>query len=606
MSVKTFKNIIVKKTSGGGAVDPYKTIENETLEAYTKNIANYTNHKDIVIYDEDITNLAPFAFCNHCFTTDTGTNTDTNTGQTYNIKELNLPNAKVIGFQACATYYNYTNVSKARGANFVKVSLPSVEVLEGASFENISPSSINYNEAYFLVGTNLKVIGDYAFNQSNSPSDSNGWGLYRYTTGQFFTTNSPMHELTYIGNYAFNNSALNKGDAKINGFNFANTSDNLEYIGMKAFSGYGTNTSSGRNGFNLFIPTTGKTLTLTGLGLGAFSGATFYNDPTEWGTPGTLTIKCKETSPLVSSDFTASELFKYSKYIPNIIFDLTNLGASLSCEEMYSGCTDNNSFSSNYTCTTFRVDPSLNTGKEKRVYITSTHTNKMTNYYFDFVVLGDSGYIVMGTSSVGSFGDIKNNTSFARFDKSFRCFNDDEKTTHDNKIVISGAGFNDFKALTHFRNNHFKAIISTADKTYSYAGNYGLFQGCTGLISVKLQGLTKMDAINAYDTNITPANRLNVLFSTFSGDTKLVQVDLGYCRAIGYRAFYNCNAMTKLVIRNEDVIPEVYNSTNIGLPTTCTIYVPSSMIEAYQADSYFSQFTIDSIDNYVDDYESED
>lgn len=603
MSVKTFKNIIVKKTSGGGAVDPYKTIENETLTSLIDiNLDNYKNHKDIAIYDEDITNLAPFAFLNHSYTIDKTTDTDTNTGQTFNIKELNLPNATTIGYLACANILKYTGVFKARGVNFVKVSLPKIELLEARSFENISPSSASSGEAYFIVGPNLKYIGYGAFNQTETPNAENGYGLYRYNAGQFFTTNTPMTELKYIGEYAFYHSSFNKGGAKNNGFNLVNVSDNLEYIGNYAFAGDETLTSSSRNGANIFIPTTGKTLTLSTLGEQAFRGCTFYNNPTEWGTPGTLTIKCKETSPLVSANFNAKALFSSCLNVPNVIIDLTHLGASFSCSNIYDKNTSASCFASNCEGLTIRVDPSLNTGKEKRVTFYWSYSSYSYDKYTDFVVLGDSGYIVVNFSD--AFYRVLSNSNFARFDKYFRCFNDDAKTTHDNKLIMAGDGFKDFKVLTHFRNNHFKAILCNTWRQNTYTS--GQFQNCTGLISVKLQGLTKMTSLNTYDIEANYWDRLNVLVYTFYGDTSLKQVDLGYCASIGQGAFTNCNAMAKLVIRNEDVIPEVYNSTKIGLPTTCTIYVPSSMISLYQADSYFSQFTIDSIDNYVDDYESED
>ncbi len=58
---------------------------------------------------------------------------------------------------------------------------------------------------------------------------------------------------------------------------------------------------------------------------------------------------------------------------------------------------------------------------------------------------------------------------------------------------------------------------------------------------------------------------------------------------IGKNAFSSCSKMKYVAILHEGTLPE--NSTNSLLVSTATLYVPEALVEAYQADEYWSRFT---------------
>ena len=125
-------------------------------------------------------------------------------------------------------------------------------------------------------------------------------------------------------------------------------------------------------------------------------------------------------------------------------------------------------------------------------------------------------------------------------------------------------------------------LISVTGKlTTSTSTSYnGAFQGCTSLRTV-----------------LMPQNT-GYQYRAFYGCTALEEVDLGSPTTIYNQQFYNCSSLRKLTIRTTTGVPTINGTpfTNVTMANV-TVYVPSDLVSAYQANSTFSACTIVALDD---------
>ena len=107
-------------------------------------------------------------------------------------------------------------------------------------------------------------------------------------------------------------------------------------------------------------------------------------------------------------------------------------------------------------------------------------------------------------------------------------------------------------------------------------------------------------------TTVLMPNLINLGSWSFYACTRLSKVDFGSVTSIGDNSFYSCSALKTLILRSNTMctIPSVnvFKSMPIASGGTGYIYVPSSLVDTYKADSVWSTFAtqIRAIEDYPD------
>jgi hypothetical protein len=125
-------------------------------------------------------------------------------------------------------------------------------------------------------------------------------------------------------------------------------------------------------------------------------------------------------------------------------------------------------------------------------------------------------------------------------------------------------------------------------------------KGCTNLTSVNLPECTNAQGY-AFDgctklASVSLPKCTNATANVFSGCTKLESVTLANT-ALGTNLFKNRSYLTSLTLTARQVVT-LDSSALSGTPIASgngTVYVPSDLVSAYQADSNWSQFNIAAI-----------
>lgn len=146
--------------------------------------------------------------------------------------------------------------------------------------------------------------------------------------------------------------------------------------------------------------------------------------------------------------------------------------------------------------------------------------------------------------------------------------------------AFSGTGLTrvDFPLLTRLSANLFKDCSKLTDVNIPSATSvdYYVFSGCKSLVTIVLP---KAEKVNTED---------------FYNCTALVTVDCPVATNIASNAFKYCSALTRLILRSETMCTLGNANAFTGAPIksggTGYIYVPSTLIATYQADSKWSTF----------------
>lgn len=137
---------------------------------------------------------------------------------------------------------------------------------------------------------------------------------------------------------------------------------------------------------------------------------------------------------------------------------------------------------------------------------------------------------------------------------------------------------------------------------------YGTFEDCTALTYVELPLVTKIEdrafiSCKALETVELPS-------VTSLGDmafhlcTSLKKVDLGAITSIGKTSFFNyvCNEVFETLIIRTSSVCSISSGAFDYFPSTMSIYVPSSLVDSYKADSVWATYSdrIKAIEDYPD------
>lgn len=149
-----------------------------------------------------------------------------------------------------------------------------------------------------------------------------------------------------------------------------------------------------------------------------------------------------------------------------------------------------------------------------------------------------------------------------------------------------------------------EALTTFVGNSVAYAGNY-LFKNCKALTNVSLLALKSISSYSfAYCAALTElvfpevttiANR----GECFYGCTNLARMDFGKLASCSADAFCDLPALSTLILRNTESVLTVsqgtYYSQKVfsGTPIASGagyIYVPSALVDAYKADTNFSNY----------------
>ena len=130
-------------------------------------------------------------------------------------------------------------------------------------------------------------------------------------------------------------------------------------------------------------------------------------------------------------------------------------------------------------------------------------------------------------------------------------------------------------------------------------GDYA-FYNCSALTSIDLPNATSIgnDAFRYCNalTSIDVSNATSIGNGAFIGCKKLTSIDISNATSIGNDAFKYCNAL-KFIIIDSNTVSTAHVQTQSGVK----VLIPLSMVNAYDADSYWSKYKsqLDAIENYT-------
>ena len=130
-------------------------------------------------------------------------------------------------------------------------------------------------------------------------------------------------------------------------------------------------------------------------------------------------------------------------------------------------------------------------------------------------------------------------------------------------------------------------------------GDYA-FYNCSALTSIDLPNATSIgnDAFRYCNalTSIDLPNATSIGNGAFIGCKKLTSIDISNATSIGNDAFKYCNALKFIIIDSNTV-----STAHVQPQSGSKVLIPLSMVNAYEADSYWSNYKsqLDAIENYT-------
>lgn len=125
------------------------------------------------------------------------------------------------------------------------------------------------------------------------------------------------------------------------------------------------------------------------------------------------------------------------------------------------------------------------------------------------------------------------------------------------------------------------------------SGASSAFRGCTALQSISFPAWTGSIPSNMFYGCTSLENvsfgRFSIInASAFYNCTSLTTINISsQCGSIGANAFYNCTSLTSIKFLGSTPPIVGSSSTWTGIPTTCTIYVPTGSLSAYTSASNY-------------------
>ncbi|MBE7075428.1 MAG: leucine-rich repeat domain-containing protein, partial [Clostridiales bacterium] len=157
---------------------------------------------------------------------------------------------------------------------------------------------------------------------------------------------------------------------------------------------------------------------------------------------------------------------------------------------------------------------------------------------------------------------------------------------------VSTIGMQAFQGCTNLQTVEIKGAASI--------GNF-CFSSCTKLEQVSMPNVTGIgeSAFNGCTSlnNISIPDSISTIGThAFQGCTGLTNLTIGTgLKSFGYGAFDGCTALETITIKAVTPPTFTLGTAFSGVPTTCVVYVPSGSESAYEAATYWTDFTISTI-----------
>ena len=149
-----------------------------------------------------------------------------------------------------------------------------------------------------------------------------------------------------------------------------------------------------------------------------------------------------------------------------------------------------------------------------------------------------------------------------------------------------------------------KQLVSTYTKkiknTYATSIGDSAFYSCSSLTSIDVSnatsiGNTAFDSCSAL-TSIDVSNATSIGNTAFNGCSALTSIDVSNATSIGDYVFSYCSSL-KFIILDSNTVSTAHVQPKSG----GKVLIPLSMVNAYDADSYWSKYKsqLDAIENYI-------
>ena len=160
--------------------------------------------------------------------------------------------------------------------------------------------------------------------------------------------------------------------------------------------------------------------------------------------------------------------------------------------------------------------------------------------------------------------------------------------------TMTGGGNDGEEAAASILSN----TITELDNSIATSLRSRALQGATKLVTVNLPAVTSMGTYAFYScaglTTVHMPLVTSIPSQCFYGCSKLKHADFGRITSIAAQAFHTDNVLTELIIRKNDSICTLSNTTAISNTAigkgTGYVYVPAALVDSYKAASNWSTF----------------
>ena len=124
----------------------------------------------------------------------------------------------------------------------------------------------------------------------------------------------------------------------------------------------------------------------------------------------------------------------------------------------------------------------------------------------------------------------------------------------------------------------------------------GAFNACTSLISIDLP-----NCISILDFTFCRCSALTSIdlplcshigtYGAFSDCSSLISINIPKCMYIGIYGFYRCTNLKEVYLNSVTSVTKMENNTFSKCPNLTSVYVPSSLVDAFKTAQYWSSIS---------------
>lgn len=159
-----------------------------------------------------------------------------------------------------------------------------------------------------------------------------------------------------------------------------------------------------------------------------------------------------------------------------------------------------------------------------------------------------------------------------------------------NCISVYSMGFDN---CTHLKSVNLPLCLNIGKRTTNIRVDNNCFNGCTSLNYVSLPSCIEIGAscfqncVNLISIDLPVCEWISP--NAFAGCTRLKKVNLSVCSFLGNSVFNTCTSLSELYIYTSSVCS--LEGERAFSKTTCLIYVPSSLVDAYKSAKTWSVYS---------------